>query len=110
MIFAGGDVVTGPDTVIGAIAAGRKAAAEIDTAVRERNGESAYSPLPEEEIDIPKVIDEEIQERPRKIMPNVPAAERVRDFREVELGFSKEAALAEACRCLRCDLTAEEEV
>ncbi|MBW2086656.1 MAG: FAD-dependent oxidoreductase [Deltaproteobacteria bacterium] len=108
MIFAGGDVVTGPDTVIGAIAAGQKAAVEIDTAIRENNGEPAYIPPPQEEIEIPKVL-EEIPDRLREIMPETSAAERVRDFSEVELGFSKEAALAEACRCLRCDLSEEEE-
>jgi len=108
MIFAGGDVVTGPDTVIGAIAAGQKAAVEIDTAIRENNGEPAYIPPPQEEIEIPKVI-EEIPDRPREIMPEASAAERVRDFSEVELGFSKEATLTEACRCLRCDLSEEEE-
>jgi NADH-quinone oxidoreductase subunit F len=109
MIFAGGDAVTGPDTVIGAIAAGRCAAHEIDTAIRERNGEPPYMPPPEEEIEIPKVIDEEIQERSRARMPEVPAEERIVDFREVELGFSEEVAMAEACRCLRCDISEEEQ-
>ena len=40
MVFAGGDAVRGPDTVVGAIAAGHRAALEIDTALRQERGES----------------------------------------------------------------------
>ncbi|MBW1676175.1 MAG: FAD-dependent oxidoreductase [Deltaproteobacteria bacterium] len=108
MIFAGGDVVTGPETVIGAIAAGRKAAAEIDSAIRSLNGEPEFIPPLEPEIEIPVIYDEDIQEKAREVMSEVPTQERIKDFREVEIGFTKEAALAEACRCLRCDLTIEE--
>ena len=39
--YAGGDAVTGPDTVIGAIAAGHQAAKDIDDAIRRQNGEAA---------------------------------------------------------------------
>ena len=41
-VFAGGDAVTGPATVIAAIAAGKKAAREIDAALREKNNEPPY--------------------------------------------------------------------
>jgi NADH-quinone oxidoreductase subunit F len=109
LIFAGGDVVTGPWTVIGAISAGRWAAQEIDAAVRKRNGEPAYQEPEEPEIEIPLYIDEEIEEGPRAHMPEAPLEPRVHDFREVELGFSAETALAESCRCLRCDYQEEEE-
>ena len=101
MIFAGGDVVTGPGMVIWAIAAGRAAAGEIDDAIRQRKGEAPYAPPPEEDLDVPQTMDEEVNETPRAHMPELSAAERVADFREVELGFSKEVALAEACRCLQ---------
>ncbi len=40
--FAGGDAVTGPDTVIAAIAAGHQAADDIDAAIRKANNEPAY--------------------------------------------------------------------
>jgi len=106
MVFAGGDAVTGPDTVVGAVAAGHHAAAEIDAAVRLRNGEAPYVPV-EEEIAIPMVVDEETQEIPRVCIPEVACLERIKDFREVELGLSKEAALTEASRCLRCDIQIE---
>ena len=107
LIFAGGDVVSGPATVIMAIAAGRQAAVEIDAALRERQGEPASPPPAALEIDIPVVIDEEIREIPRVVMPEAPPAERAGDFREVELGLSPETAQAEACRCLRCDYQEE---
>jgi len=40
--FAGGDAVTGPDTVIAAIGAGHQAADDIDASIRKVNGEPAY--------------------------------------------------------------------
>jgi hypothetical protein len=46
---------------------------------------------------------EEVEQQ-RLPMPMAPAAERVHDFRLVELGLSEEMALKEARRCLRCDL------
>ncbi len=105
MVFAGGDVVTGPDTVVGAVAAGHHAANEIDQAIRQKNGE-AFSLPPEEEIDIPLIIDEEIHEAERACTLEAGCAERIKDFREVELGLSKEDAFKESCRCLRCDAKA----
>jgi NADH-quinone oxidoreductase subunit F len=105
MVFAGGDVVTGPDTVVSAIAAGHHAANEIDQAIRLKNGE-AFSLPPEEEIEIPMIIDEEVHEAERACTLEAGCAERIKDFREVELGLSKEDALKESCRCLRCDAKA----
>jgi NADH-quinone oxidoreductase subunit F len=102
-VFAGGDAVTGPDTVIRAIAAGHQAAEDMDSAIRTANGEPPYVAPPSEEIEIPLVIDEETEERPQAAMPELPAAERKRTFVEVELGYSREEAIKEACRCLRCD-------
>ncbi len=104
MIFAGGDAASGWGTVIWAISDGRAAAGEIDSAIRARNGEPAYIPPDEDDIDIPQVVDEEVKEGPRAVMPELPVRDRLKGFREVERGFSKEVALAEACRCLRCDV------
>jgi len=42
-------------------------------------------------------------ECPQTAMPELEAAQRRGSFVEVELGFTKEAALKEATRCLRCD-------
>ncbi len=101
--YAGGDAVTGPDTVIGAIAAGHQAAADIDAGIRTAAGEPAWEAPVEEKIDVPLIIDEETQEAPQTKMPELHGAGRNTSFAEVELGFTRELAIAEACRCLRCD-------
>jgi NADH-quinone oxidoreductase subunit F len=106
MIFAGGDVVTGPDTVVAAIAAGHKAAEEIDAAIRDRNQEGPYVPAAFDDVRIPQEIEAEIHELARTPMPEADAGQRIADFREVELGFDRQTALREAGRCLRCDVGA----
>jgi NADPH-dependent glutamate synthase beta subunit-like oxidoreductase len=100
-VFAGGDAVTGPATVIEAVAAGKKAAEMIDRYLRGLEllvGEEESRPLV-------KLTDEEIQaieKKPRQRMPKLPLEKRVGNFDEVELGFSEDVAVAEAKRCLRC--------
>jgi NADPH-dependent glutamate synthase beta subunit-like oxidoreductase len=101
-VFAGGDAVTGPATVIEAIAAGKKAALAIDKYLR---GESLdyQEPVPSiigiEDVDL-----ERFKKRERQEMPLSPAAERAKSFGEVELGFSERTALFEADRCFQCGL------
>ena len=105
-VFAGGDFTTGPSIVINAIASGRRAALAIDKYLK---GEKGRVEIVDEKTamkeDIGLALDEETEEeRPRiKIQLEKPE-ERVRDFREVEKGFTKEEAYLEAMRCLRCDL------
>jgi NADH-quinone oxidoreductase subunit F len=101
--YAGGDAVTGPDTVIGAIAAGHQAADDMDAEIRKKNGEPAYEKPAEEKIDIPFIIDEESAEAPQTKMTELDARARKLSFVEVELGFTREDAIQEAVRCLRCD-------
>jgi len=107
MVFAGGDTVRGPDTVVGAIAAGHRAAGEIELALRQEKPESHYTSLTEEKFDIPGTVEEDIRELLRLTMPEAHIAQRVKDFREVELGFSRQEALTESGRCLRCDIEVE---
>ena len=101
-VFAGGDAVTGPSTVIEAIAAGRKAAIGID---RYLLGESMDFMEP-----TPGVIEFEsletggIKKRSREIMPCLPPEQRVGCFKEVEQGLEEGAALREADRCLQCGM------
>ncbi|MEW6724206.1 MAG: NADH-quinone oxidoreductase subunit NuoF [Bacillota bacterium] len=97
-IFAGGDCVTGPDTLIAAIAAGKKAAGAID-AYLGGDGQVVADLAVERKIS-GELIEEEM---PRRKMPCLVVAKR-RGFAEVELGFSEEDAVCEASRCLRCDV------
>lgn len=106
-VFAGGDVVTGPNTVVDAIAHGKKAAVMIDRYV---NGRELKQP---EARRIPSVYvpplevtgeDAEDQENKRIELPTIPVYERKRSLAEVELTLMEEQALYEARRCLRCDL------
>lgn len=99
-VFAGGDVVSGPMSVIDAIASGKRAADAIHRYLRN---------LPPKEIEEPSVlrpIDEKIVSLIVKAlhqkMPTLPIEERIRSFNEVNLGYSWEQALAESQRCLNC--------
>ncbi|MCX6345421.1 MAG: FAD-dependent oxidoreductase [Armatimonadetes bacterium] len=98
-VFAGGDAVTGPATIIEAIAAGQCAACAIDVFLG-GNGE-----LPNDSGLAPQVKPNEEQGMlPRHRVLHLPYTVRIADFEEVAQGFSKEMACAEAGRCLRCDL------
>ena len=108
-IFAGGDVVTGPDVAVNAIVAGHKAAVSID---RFLNGED----LKEGRDDIkPKLSPKDLAPVPegahsRQIkvpMPTLPVEERIKSFDEVELGYTEEQAIEEAKRCLHCSICSE---
>ncbi len=103
-VWAGGDMVTGPATVIDAIKAGQTAARAIDAAIRATHGQEPWTAPAEEMLEIPPKVDEEQGDQPRRLMPKAPPEIRRGDFREVELGYPLEMALAEVCRCLRCDV------
>ncbi len=109
-IFAGGDVVTGPGTVVWAIAAGYRAAEEIHQALSGRKEDSDFIPDAEEEITIPMELNEESVERPQEKMTLRAMEDRLSGFVEVEMGYTGEQAFSEACRCLRCDIQIEDEI
>jgi NADPH-dependent glutamate synthase beta subunit-like oxidoreductase len=98
-VFAGGDVVTGPGSIIDAIAAGRKAAISINGYLGSKHRPSAVHPVP-----IGPLPWEEPQVAPRVDAACRDVKERVQDFDQVELGFSEQMAVEEARRCIRCDL------
>jgi len=105
-VFAGGDLVTGPNTVVEAIAAGKKAAEVID---RYLQGKELVEPpkvkLPEVFIEPAVVSDEELEDVVKRAEPAaLPAESRKKNFAEVEMTLSVEQAAREARRCLRCDL------
>lgn len=104
-VFAGGDAVTGPATIIEAIAAGQRAAAAIH---KYFNGEKLQwqfkSVRPRRMIDPIEVPDEEIEKLKRGKMPCMKVADRINNFKEVETGYTEQMCVDEAKRCLRCDL------
>ena len=102
-VFAAGDDVTGPATVIDAMAAGEKAAISIDRYLRGENMRANRLAESKKPIDIPWE-EEQFEAGSRQEMPALLAGKRVADFREVNLGLSEEMAIKEARRCLRCDL------
>ncbi|MGD2152455.1 MAG: hypothetical protein PVG79_04255, partial [Gemmatimonadales bacterium] len=104
-VFAGGDLATGSNTVIAAIAAGWRAAEVIDRYLRGRELYQAAEPrLPRAYVE-PVVIEEDAQfPVPRVKAPKAPTALRVHNFDEVEATVTVEDAAREARRCLRCDL------
>jgi len=104
-VFAGGDVVTGPDTVVNAIAAGKRAALMIG---RYLAGEEMRQPLParrpQHYVEPCNLSVEALAEIRRAEPPLLPSEVRRRSFSEVELCLSADDAVREAKRCLRCDL------
>jgi NADPH-dependent glutamate synthase beta subunit-like oxidoreductase len=104
-IYAGGDVVSGPASVIEAIAQGRQAAISIDKYLG-GSGEIDQTLVPPEK-ELPPLEESEEQRRPDITM--LPVSQRIKDFTEVEVCYSREDAIEEANRCLRCDLEERDE-
>jgi NADH-quinone oxidoreductase subunit F len=101
--FAGGDAVTGPATVVQGIAAGHRAAVSIDCYLRGKEFRGYWYPKPHLVVDRLELT--EADERlVRPSMKELHVADRVDNFREVELGLDERQATLEARRCLRCDL------
>jgi len=99
-VFAGGDVVSGPSSLVEAIASGKKAAGAFHRYFRNLPGEEAKEvyalrPLDESVVKL-------ISKSSRQEMPVLPIEKRVNSFAEVELGYNLEQALMEAQRCLNC--------
>ena len=104
-VFAGGDGVTGPATVVEAFGAARKAAMSIHSYLNGETRVKAPQKLRK------KIWDEATEEElksvpvsPRNKMPDIHVPERAGSFTEVELGFSEEQARDEAKRCLQCGI------
>lgn len=100
--FAGGDAMSGPSTVIDAIAHGHFAARSIDRYLRHKDLKKIPHPSTEVrewgfrlEIEGEKPIE-------RNHIPKLSIEHRLNSFDEVDLCFTEEQAMAEAKRCLRC--------
>ncbi len=95
-VFAGGDCVTGPATVIRAIAAGKAAAANIDEYLGFHHEIKS-----EVKVSTPHCTD--LRPRGRVNATERDACERRNDFQCIECGMTEEEAVQESSRCLRCD-------
>ncbi|MFX1288544.1 MAG: FAD-dependent oxidoreductase, partial [Promethearchaeota archaeon] len=105
-LFAGGEVISSPSSIVDAIGIGRKAASSIDKYLG-GIGEIKDILI---EPDIPNPWlgrDDNFYDEPRVQMPLLSSKERSSSFKEIELGYDETSALKEANRCLRCDLRLE---
>ena len=102
-VFAGGDVTYGPKSVVEAVECGKEAAESIDRfinsidLIEDREKEWSYE----------KPDYSEVHSIPRTIMPILDVENRAGNFKEIALGFSEEAAIGEAQRCLECGICSE---
>ena len=108
-VFFGGDAAFGPKNIIWAVAHGHDAAISIDHFCR--GNDVRLRPPPGVLVSSQKMgihewsYDNDISDDDRQIVPQLPIAEALGNVKaEVELGFDAALALAEAQRCLNCDV------
>lgn len=104
-VFAGGDVVSGPKTIIDAVAAGRRAAGAIHEYLGgSRNGEAEIMATVRYRTTPETLIQLDLGHRARAHQPH--PVDATRSFGATQEGFSPSAAVSEASRCFRCDALA----
>jgi heterodisulfide reductase subunit A len=108
-VFAAGDMVSGPATVIEAIGAAHRAVAAMDLLLtgKDRLDTLRYADPPDAAAGDWSPVPEDIVTSPRPIPENVPAEARRKTFEEVQTTLSKVQAHAEADRCLNCAVCCE---
>ena len=99
-VFAGGDLVSGASNVSSTMATGKEAARAIDAML---SGQDRFAQLLKH-FEVPQVIPAEPEGGARNVSPELAVVQRKADYAEVMLGLSKEKAVAESSRCLRCDV------
>ncbi len=108
-VFAGGDMVSGPASVIEAVAHGHEAAISIDRFIR---GEDLAAGRAKPDLR-PAETEESagyrcgVKARERAEEVHVPAAERIAGFGEIASVLDEDTAVAEAERCLNCGVCSE---
>jgi heterodisulfide reductase subunit A-like polyferredoxin len=104
-IFAGGDVVTGPKSIIDAIAAGKKAAKAIDLYL----SGGALNIMKAEEIEETSWVKEgrALEKKTKQEVDYLPLERRKESFKEVEFGLTWDQGILEALRCVHCGPCAE---
>jgi NADPH-dependent glutamate synthase beta subunit-like oxidoreductase/coenzyme F420-reducing hydrogenase delta subunit/Pyruvate/2-oxoacid:ferredoxin oxidoreductase delta subunit len=99
-VFAAGDVVTGPMSVVDAMASGRKAAGAIHRYFRSMSDKPVDNRISLRPLD--DAVAQLIHKSERQQAPVLPVEQRKRTFAEVDLGYDREQACREALRCLNC--------
>ena len=104
-LYAAGDGVTGPTSVVQAMASGRSAARSIHEALSGEEIHPLMTGRPEDldYLEIPK----EIPALSRPKMPEKQPGVRKDDFSEVAMGLSESQVLLESERCLQCGICSE---
>ncbi|MGD2109770.1 MAG: FAD-dependent oxidoreductase [Phycisphaerae bacterium] len=102
-VFHAGDITGGPMSVIHAVASGREAADRINAYLKQ-DGSTDGSAKSASRRDPWLGREDGFVPKPRVPVPCQPASDRTTDFREIEGMYSREDAIAEAKRCLQCDL------
>ena len=105
-VFAGGDVVTGPATVVKAVNAGKEAAISIDRYLRGEEIKAGREKDWTKDL-ADKADTSGFAKVPREKYPHMKPEERKTTFQEVGIGFSEDAAVREANRCLSCGICSE---
>jgi len=105
-VFACGDAVSGPATVVEAIGAGSRAALAVNCYLRGEKFEEMEPVLPLKEVAFEDLDISDVESKDRAKMPHLPVKGRIRGFGEVSLGFSEQTAIEEASRCLNCGFCA----
>ena len=101
-VFVGGDQITGPKSVIEAIASGKNAAMLIHEYLYGGDDMGVSLSVPAE-VSL-KVADETPVDKKRNVMPLLGIEDRGQTYSEVCLGYDETSAVDEAKRCLGCDL------
>jgi formate dehydrogenase beta subunit len=106
-VFAGGDCVLGPLTLVNALDHGERAAASIRDYLL--NGQIRISParrmqklLEKNKLLAGECLKTMPVHKAPAVMPELDPGERIKSFAEVDGVLSKDAAYEEAKRCLRC--------
>ncbi len=103
-IFAGGDAVSGPATVVEAIGAGKEAAVSIDRFIK---GEDLKTGREKDWVSVKDVPLDGVKTFEREKMPCLSPEDRVKSFNEVQLGYDADRTVKEADRCLECGICSE---
>lgn len=99
-LFGGGDCVSGPSSIIEAIASGKKAAEAIEHYLQSKDDSELNDPYYEEQVWQTEETDIKLRPRnkPRYLNPRT----RAKTFDEVESSFTREEGIQESLRCLQC--------